>query len=206
MSAPRVLLLHGLMMRSPALLPLSWRLQRAGFAPETFSYSTIWRSPGEAMERLAMRLYAMAPEPVHLVAHSLGGLIALETLSRYQKLPPGRVVCMGSPIAGSSAARGLAGKGLGAVSGRAGALLRGGLVALPPGRQVGMLAGARSMGMGKWFSSFDGQNDGTVMVWETRLPGLADHAVLESSHSGLVFSEQAARLAADFLETGRFRP
>jgi pimeloyl-ACP methyl ester carboxylesterase len=194
------------MMRSPALLPLSRRLRKAGFATETFSYSTLWRSPGEAMERLAMRLYAMAPEPVHLVAHSLGGLVALETLSRYQKLPPGRVVCMGSPIAGSTAARGLAGKGLGLVSGRAGALLRGGLVALPPGRQVGMLAGTKSMGMGKWFSRFDGQNDGTVMVWETRLPGLSDHAVIESSHSGLVFSEQAARLAARFLETGRFQP
>jgi pimeloyl-ACP methyl ester carboxylesterase len=206
MSAPRVLLLHGLMMRSPALLPLSRRLRKAGFATETFSYSTRWRSPGEAMERLAMRLYAMAPEPVHLVAHSLGGLVALETLSRYQKLPPGRVVCMGSPIAGSTAARGLAGKGLGLVSGRAGALLRGGLVALPPGRQVGMLAGTKSMGMGKWFSRFDGQNDGTVMVWETRLAGLSDHAVIESSHSGLVFSEQAARLAARFLETGRFQP
>jgi pimeloyl-ACP methyl ester carboxylesterase len=204
--APRVLLLHGLMMRSPALLPLSRRLRKAGFATETFSYSTLWRSPGEAMERLAMRLYAMAPEPVHLVAHSLGGLVALETLSRYQKLPPGRVVCMGSPIAGSTAARGLAGKGLGLVSGRAGALLRGGLVALPPGRQVGMLAGTKSMGMGKWFSRFDGQNDGTVMVWETRLAGLSDHAVIESSHSGLVFSEQAARLAAGFLETGRFQP
>jgi pimeloyl-ACP methyl ester carboxylesterase len=206
MSAPRVLLLHGLMMRSPALLPLSRRLRKAGFATETFSYSTLWRSPGEAMERLAMRLYAMAPEPVHLVAHSLGGLVALETLSRYQKLPPGRVVCMGSPIAGSTAARGLAGKGLGLVSGRAGALLRGGLVALPPGRQVGMLAGTKSMGMGKWFSRFDGQNDGTVMVWETRLPGLSDHAVIESSHSGLVFSEQAAGLAANFLETGHFQP
>jgi pimeloyl-ACP methyl ester carboxylesterase len=204
--APRVLLLHGLLMRAPALVPLSWRLQKAGFAPEIFSYSTLWRSPGEAMERLAMRLYAMAPEPVHIVAHSLGGLVALETLSRYQKLPPGRVVCMGSPIAGSSAARGLAGKGLGLASGRAGALLRGGLVALPPGRQVGMVAGARSMGLGKFFSSFDGQNDGTVMVWETRLPGLADHAVIESSHTGLVFSEQAAGLAAEFLETGRFRP
>jgi pimeloyl-ACP methyl ester carboxylesterase len=203
--APRVLLLHGLLMRAPALLPLSWRLRKAGFAPETFSYSTLFRSPGEAMERLAMRLYAMAPEPVHIVAHSLGGLVALETLSRYQKLPPGRVVCMGSPIAGSSAARGLAGKGLGLASGRAGTLLRGGLVSLPPGRQVGMLAGARSMGLGKFFSSFDGQNDGTVMVWETRLPGLADHAVIESSHSGLAFSEQAAGLAANFLETGRFR-
>jgi pimeloyl-ACP methyl ester carboxylesterase len=148
----------------------------------------------------------MGPEPVHLVAHSLGGLVVLETLSRYQKLPPGRVVCMGSPIAGSTAARGLAGKGLGIASGRAGALLRGGLVALPPGRQVGMLAGAKSVGLGKFFSSFDGQNDGTVMVWETRLAGLADHAVIQSSHTGLVFSEQAAALAADFLETGRFRP
>ena len=206
MSAPRVLLLHGLLMRSPALLPLSWRLRKAGFAPEIFTYPTLWRSPGEAMERLAMRLYAMGPEPVHLVAHSLGGLVVLETLSRYQKLPPGRVVCMGSPIAGSTAARGLAGKGLGIVSGRAGALLRGGLVALPPGRQVGMLAGAKSVGLGKFFSSFDGQNDGTVMVWETRMAGLSDHVVIQSSHTGLVFSEQAADLIAAFLEYGRFRP
>ena len=205
-NAPRVLLLHGLMMRSPALLPLSWRLKKRGFAPEIFSYSTILRGPGEAMERLAMRLYAMGPAPVHLVAHSLGGLIALETLSRYQKLPPGRVVCLGSPIAGSSAARGLASKGLGLASGRSGTLLRGGLVALPAGRQVAMIAGAKSMGLGKFFSSFDGQNDGTVMVWETRLPGLLDHAVIQSSHSGLVFSEQAAKLAATFLEFGHFRP
>ena len=198
--------MHGLLMRSPALLPLSWRLRKRGFAPEIFSYSTLWRTPGEAMERLAMRLYAMGPEKVHIVAHSLGGLIALETLNRYQKLPPGRVVCMGSPIAGSTAARGLAGRGLGVVSGRSGALLRGGLISLPAGRQVGVLAGTRSMGLGKLFSSFDGQNDGTVMVWETRMPGLYDHAVIPSSHTGLVFSEQAAELAANFLESGRFQP
>jgi len=202
----KVLLLHGLMMRSPALLPLSWRLKKHGFAPEIFSYSTLWRGPGEAMERLAMRLYAMAPGPVHLVAHSLGGLIALETLSRYQKLPPGRVVCIGSPIAGSSAARGLASKGLGLAAGRSGMLLRGGLVGLPPGRQVAMIAGAKPMGLGKYFSRFDGHNDGTVMVWETRLPGLLDHVVIENSHSGLVFSEQVAHLAATFLEFGHFRP
>jgi len=206
MSGPKVLLLHGLMMRSPALLPLAWRLRKRGFDAETFSYSTIWRGPGEAMERLAMRLYAMAPGPVHIVAHSLGGLIALETLSRYQKLPPGRVVCMGAPIAGSSAARGLAAKGLGLAAGRSGTLLRGGLVALPPGRQVAMIAGVKQMGLGKFFSRFEGQNDGTVQVWETRLPGLLDHAVIQASHSGLVFSEQAAKLAATFLEFGHFRP
>ena len=202
----RVLLLHGLMMRSPALMPLAWRLRQRGFAPEVFSYSTLWRTPGLAMERLAMRLYAMGPEPVHLVAHSLGGLVAAETLNRYQDLPPGRVVMLGSPIAGSSAARGLAAHALGVVSGRAGALLRGGLAVLPPNRRIGMVAGARSLGLGKFFCNFDGLNDGTVAVWETRLPGLSEHVVIQSSHSGLVFSAQAAELAANFLETGRFQP
>jgi pimeloyl-ACP methyl ester carboxylesterase len=204
--SPRVLLLHGLLMRSPALLPLAWRLRRRGFAPEIFSYSTLWRTPGLAMERLAMRLYAMGPDPVHLVAHSLGGLIALETLNRYQNLPPGRLVMLGSPIAGSSAARGLAAHALGAVSGRSGPLLRGGLAVLPANRRIGMIAGARSLGLGKLFCSFDGLNDGTVAVWETRMVGLADHAVIQSSHSGLVFSEQVADLTAAFLEFGRFRP
>jgi pimeloyl-ACP methyl ester carboxylesterase len=202
----RVLLLHGLMMRSPALLPLAWRLRKRGFAPEIFSYSTLWRAPGLAMERLAMRLYAMGPEPVHLVAHSLGGLVAAETLNRYQNLPPGRLVLIGSPIAGSSAARGLAAHSLGAIAGRSGPLLRGGLAVLPPNRRIGMIAGARSLGLGKLFCSFDGLNDGTVAVWETRMPGLAGHVVIQASHSGLVFSEQAAALAANFLETGHFQP
>ena len=201
-----MLLLHGLLMRSPALLPLAWRLRKRGFDASIFSYSTLWRTPGLAMERLAMRLYAMGPEPVHLVAHSLGGLVAAETLSRYQRLPPGRLVCLGSPLAGSMAARGLASHRLGGISGRSGALLRGGLAQLPPNRQVGVIAGARSLGLGKFFCSFDGLNDGTVAVWETRLPGLADHAVIQSSHTGLAFSEQAAGLAANFLETGRFQP
>ena len=206
MTAPRVLLLHGLMMRSPALLPLAWRLRKRGFATEIFSYSTLWRTPGLAMERLAMRLYAMGPAPVNLVAHSLGGLIAAETINRYQKLPSGRVVFLGSPIAGSSAARGLAANHLGLMSGRSGALLRGGLAQLPQNREIGMVAGARSVGLGKFFCSFDGLNDGTVAVWETRLPGLADHAVIPASHTGLVFSEQAAALTANFLETGLFQP
>ena len=153
-----------------------------------------------------MRLYAMGPEPVHLVAHSLGGLIAAETINRYQQLPPGRLVMLGSPIAGSSAARGLAAHALGAVSGQSGPLLRGGLAALPSSRRIGMVAGARSLGLGKFFCSLDGLNDGTVAVWETRLPGLADHVVIQASHSGLVFSEQTAGLAANFLETGHFQP
>jgi pimeloyl-ACP methyl ester carboxylesterase len=201
-----VLLLHGLMMRSPAMLPLAGRLRRRGFRPRLFGYPTLWRSPGTAIERLALQLYGFGEGPVHLVAHSLGGLIAAEALSRYQRLPPGRLVCLGSPIAGSAAARGLADKGLGFFSGKSGPLLRGGLIHLPEGRQVGMIAGSRSLGLGKFFGNLDGINDGTVGLWETRLPGLADHIVLPTSHAGLAFSPLVAKLAANFLEAGVFRP
>ena len=38
------------------------------------------------------------------------------------------------------------------------------------------------------------------------MPGLADHVVVQSSHTGLVFSEQVAGMAANFLEYGRFQP
>ena len=201
-----VLLLHGLMMRGPMLLPLAGRLRRRGFRPLLFGYPTLWKTPSLAMDRLAMRLYELGEGPVHIVAHSLGGLIAIETLNRYQQLPRGRIVCLGSPIAGSSAARGLADKGMGFAAGKSGPLLRGGLIQLPERREIGAIAGSRSVGLGKYFGGLDGINDGTVGMWETRLPGLADHVVLPASHSGLIFSQRVADMAANFLETGRFQP
>ena len=44
-----------------------------------------------------------------------------------------------------------------------------------------------------------------LAVGETRLPGLADHAVIDASHSGLLFSAVAAEQAGTFLRDGRFR-
>jgi len=41
-------------------------------------------------------------------------------------------------------------------------------------------------------------------VEETRLPGLCDHCVLETSHTGLLVSADVARQVATFLREGRF--
>jgi len=201
---PIVLVVHGLLMGRPLMWPLAARLRQRGFATANFGYGTWLGTPARAMERLAMVLYGLAPGPVHVVAHSLGALVALEAMNQYQRLPPGRVVCLGAPIAGSSAARALAQRGIGPLSGRGGPLMRGGLQQLPP-REVAMIAGAKSMGMGRVVSRFDGLNDGTVAVWETRLPGLREHAVLPVSHTGLIFDPKVASMAADFIETGYFR-
>ena len=45
----------------------------------------------------------------------------------------------------------------------------------------------------------------TALPAETRLPGLADHCVVQASHSGLVLSPEVADLTAAFLRAGRFR-
>ena len=202
--AEPVVLLHGVWMRSPALLMLSNRLRARGFAPIRFDYASLFRSPSKSMEKLAMKLYSFGNGPVHIVGHSLGGLMAVETLNQYQKLPPGRVVCLGSPLAGSGTARLLHQKHLGFMTGKSGALLRGGLMQVPEGREVGMIAGAKGQGLGQVIRKFDGLHDGTVAVWETRIPGLTEHLVVPVSHTGLVFSRAVADHTANFLENGRF--
>ena len=202
--AESVVLLHGVGMRSPALLMLSSRLKARGFASIRFDYASLFRAPSKSMEKLAMKLYSFGNGPVHLVGHSLGGLMAVETLNRYQKLPPGRVVCLGSPLAGSGTACVLHEKNLGFMTGRSGFLLRGGLVQVPDDREVGMIAGAKGRGLGQIIRKFDGLHDGTVAVWETRIPGLREHMVVSTSHTGLVFSKEVAEHTANFLENGCF--
>ena len=49
-----------------------------------------------------------------------------------------------------------------------------------------------------------GPGDGTVAVEETRLPGLSDHALVATSHTGLIYSPVVGRMAARFLRQGRF--
>jgi pimeloyl-ACP methyl ester carboxylesterase len=202
-----VIVLHGVWMRRPTLWPLARRLRVAGFGVRTFGYSSLWQPPGEAMQRLAQRMADAGEDgPVHLVGHSLGGLIALETLNAFTDLPDGRVVCLGSPLAGSSAARAMARMHVDGLLGQSRTLLKSGLYQLPPLRSVGVLAGASPMGFGQWLARFDGVHDGSVAVWETRLPGLADHLVLPVSHSGMLFSGLVAQCTIAFLQTGHFRP
>jgi pimeloyl-ACP methyl ester carboxylesterase len=143
---------------------------------------------------------------VHLVGHSLGGLLALQACREACDLPAGRIVCLGSPLKGSAAARGFAGFGHGgeALLGHNRELLEHGMERWDGVREVGMIAGSVPIGLGAMLAHIDGAHDGTVAVAETQLPGLTDHCVVETSHTGLLLSAEAARKAAHFLQHGRF--
>ena len=75
-----------------------------------------------------------------------------------------------------------------------------------PARALGAIAGTRRLGTGQFFAHFDEENDGTVAVSETVIPGLDDHLVLRHSHIGMLFAHDVAAQIAHFLRHGRFAP
>ena len=199
----RVILLHGLWMPGASMHWLSLQLRAAGFAPEIFSYHSVADGPDLAVPRLAGLLEAAGEADI--VAHSLGGLIALQALCDTPGLPVARVVCLGSPLTGSGAAAGLLRWSHTApLLGRSAGLLQHGVGCWRGRAQVGVVAGRVRHGLGALFAGFDGDHDGTVAVPETQLEGIADHVVVDASHSGLLFSAEAAAQAIAFLREGRF--
>jgi pimeloyl-ACP methyl ester carboxylesterase len=201
----RILLLHGLWMRSLVMRPLAARLRAEGFAVETVDYASIVRGPTPCIEWLTQRLRNPGEADTHLVGHSLGGVIAVHAALAAGEGFRGRVVCLGSPLAGSATARRVSERrGFSALIGRSAAVLARGIDALPVGLQVGSVAGRRALGFGQLFHRFEQPNDGSVAVAETCLPGLTDHVEVPVSHTGLVYSREVARLTAGFLRDGRF--
>ena len=200
----QVLLLHGLWMRGIALAMLRRRFEHEDFDVDVFEYMSVAAPLERTLARLRSRLRA-APGTVHVVGHSLGGLLALRACRTDEDLPPGRIVCMGSPLNGSAAAQRLAENGGAWMLGHSKGLLEQGLERWDGPREVGVIAGSKPVGLGAALGSIQGDHDGSVAVAETRLPGITDHCVVTASHSGLLFSAEAAAQAVHFLHQGRFR-
>ena len=201
-----IILLHGLWMRGFALGMLHRRLIEEGFRVHRFDYMSVAATQEHILKRLRTQMMEYAPDPVHLVGHSLGGLLALRACVDATGLPPGRIVCLGSPLKGSASARRFAelGRGGEALLGHNRALLEYGFERWDGPRELGVIAGRTPVGLGAMLGQVAGAHDGTVAVDETRLPGMADHCVVEATHTSLLFSQEVARLVAGFLREGHF--
>lgn len=171
-----------------------------------FRYASLQATIAEVAAALAAQL-ATFTGPVHVVAHSLGGVVALEAFARHEALPPGRIVLLGSPVQGSRAAQAIGAWAMGPQI--LGSLAMAEL-ARPQARrwkgprEIGVIAGSRSAGLGRLFASLPVPNDGTVAVDETILPGATSHIVHDVSHTGMLFSSAVADSTVQFLATGSF--
>lgn len=204
MNDEAVILVHGVWMRAFSLLLLRRRLREAGFHTELFDYASVLSGGERSRARLARRIRAQKAATVHLVGHSMGGLLALQTVQHLPGGLSGRIVCLGSPLNGSAVARRIDGLGGGRLLGGSRQPLCEGLPARTPAGGVGVLAGTRAVGLGQLAGLFDEPNDGTVAVAETRWAGADAHREVATSHTGLTLSREAAQLTVNFLRSGRF--
>jgi pimeloyl-ACP methyl ester carboxylesterase len=197
----RVLLLHGIWMRGFMMARLAKHLAGLGYQAETIDYPSLSKGADACADDLRARLSQHRDETVHVIGHSLGGLVAL--LATRDDAPRGRTVCLGSPLTGSAAAKSLSGFAPWMMGQSKDRLLLG-LDAWDGAREVGVIAGRVPFGMALFLGGLNGDNDGTVAVEETRLPGIRDHAVISATHTGLPFSDEAIAMTTNFLREGRF--
>jgi pimeloyl-ACP methyl ester carboxylesterase len=204
------ILVHGLWMSGFQLGVLKRRLAASGqLNPRAFSYTSLVGSMSDHVRKLIDFAQAQKASRLHFVGHSLGGLVVLRALQLTDDLPPGRAVLLGSPLQGSKAAQAIA---RGVPFGKAilGAAIMEECIDCEPRswsgrRDVGVVAGSSSIGLGRLFAKLDAEHDGTVAVSETRLPGAKDHIVMRASHTSMLLSAHVADQAEYFLREGRFR-
>lgn len=208
----QVICLHGLWMPGSEMAYIKMQLESGhDFDCSLFNYPSVKASLDENAELLADFLADSAPGKVHMVGHSLGGVLALRMMSLHPDAPVERVVCLGSPLLGSRAAGILAQHEWG--NSILGKTIAEGVLAETAASwaskvsgwcEIGIIAGNTPLGLGRMVTTFDGEHDGTVSVAETKLPGARDHLTMPVSHSGMVVSKDVAEQTAAFLKRGEF--
>ncbi len=206
---PAVVVVHGLWTGRWAMVWLDRRLAAAGLRVFRFGYASVRDSLDGNASALGRFAAAIDAPVVHWVGHSLGGILILRALAAGAPAREGRVVMLGTPLAGSFAAQRLARTGAGrTVLGRS---IRDWLAA--PARrwtaanELGVIAGTRGIGLGRIVApELPRPNDGAVAVEETRIAGVREFLTLPVSHSGMLGSADVARHTASFLMHGSFVP
>lgn len=206
------ILVHGLWMNAPSFLPMAKRLEGQGYAVLRHGYASCRDSLDQNTAQLADFLLhtRQAPGPVHILGHSMGGVLALSAC--IQAGPPGngqatRLLMMGSPYQNAHCAATLSRVSL--LAPLFGHTLPQWLARprpLPPDwLEVGILAGTLARGLGRLFvPSLPEPNDGVVALAETVVPGAKDSLCLDVSHMGMLLSKRCAAQAGHFFEHGGF--
>jgi len=205
-SGEAVLLLHGAWMNRWVMVYLAHALRREGFAAQALTYRTMRGTLKEHLERMETRIAALESPRVHLVGHSLGGVIVLRYLQRGPDVRIGRAVLIGAPVAGCRAAGDLARRAGGEfLLGKSIAVWREPVdVSLGPRFEVGVIAGTGALGLGRLVTRLPRPNDGVVCLDETEFPAMRDHLALPIGHTLMLVSPRVARETAAFLKTGGF--
>ena len=202
-----VVIVHGLWVHGVIMGLLKRRIAHCGFVAHAYSYPSMRLTLSENAERLAQYCGRLGAPRIHIVAHSLGGLIALKMLETARGVHCGRLVLVGTPYSGSFAAARLSRFPGGThLLGRS---IAEWLSAPRPGisgaDETGIIAGTRGFGLGSLIApDLPRPNDGVVTLAETQIPGVNRRVDLRVTHSQMLVSRAVARQCCTFLRSGQF--
>ncbi|MGE0609065.1 MAG: lipase family alpha/beta hydrolase [Pirellulales bacterium] len=220
MQGEAVIVLHGMMRSSACMQDFADYLHReGGYSTFAITYPTAQGDLAEHAQYLASVIRNLhGIERIHLVGHSMGSLVIRhyladetdEELGRTPDARIARIVMLGPPNHGSPLADAWAGNflydtllGPAATQLAVGPDEMGDQLAVPAG-EFGIIAGGRGDGKG-WNPALSGDDDGTVPVASTRLPGATDFIVLPVMHTAMIKDESTMECTLRFLQHGYFR-
>ena len=208
-----VLLLHGMARRASAMRRMERAFAGEGFATLNLDYPARRADLTELTALIAPEVerFAETVSRLHVVTHSLGGLLARTLLTARRPGNLGRVVMLGPPNAGSEVAdifhelaayRRIFGPVGAQVTTRQDAALN--ALLGPVDYPLGVIAGDRTVYFIESWWMLPGPNDGRVTVERTCVPGMSDHITVHATHAMMMWNRQVIREALHFIRHGRF--
>jgi pimeloyl-ACP methyl ester carboxylesterase len=203
-----VLLLHGMGRTRRCMTRLEHAAAEAGFMTANAGYPSLRQPLAVHAARIAGIAVGLAEDgaaTIHLVGHSLGGLVARRVMAD-KAVAPGRLVTIGAPNQGALLADRLqtcaAYRRVFGACGEEVSRAAAGRLPIPE-TEIGVIAGGN--GAHGYNPFLDGDNDGVVTVAETRLGAReADFLLVPTFHTVLMNHRHVIAGTMSFLSAGRF--
>ena len=209
-SKENVVLVHGFARSASAMWKLKDYLAEAGYNVITIDYSSFNTSIEDVKKEVYSQINnccAQSTSKIHFVGHSFGGLLIRSYLGENRVKNLGNVINMGSPNKGTVVVVYLKDNWIFKKFGNVAKVMSSNgskfLSSLKkPDYNLGVIAGMANNP--KHEHILKGLDDGLVTIDSTKVDGMKDFIVIETSHTSMRYSKAVADQAIYFLRHSKF--